>query len=402
MNVDRVRIRMYNVGFGDSFLVSFDHDHGTYRMLVDCGVHTGGGSGHSMDSIVDQIIADCGGDSARIDVVVATHRHRDHVSGFSNRKWATVDVGEVWLPFTENPDDVLGTEIKKAQSTKAKRLHAFLVRAGMGAAAKRVGDVVENSLTNAAAMTTLHRGFGGSPRRRYFPKPSGRRETFKLTGLDDATVHMLGPRRDETLIGHMDPPKDKDWLLQLARASEAGTMAERLFTADYVVDEETIRECYPSVGLTPRRLERLKRSTAVDLWAAAASVTDAVNNTSLFFAIEIGTTVLLFPGDAQWGLWDAILADSQTRDLLGSTTLYKVGHHGSHNATAKSFATGVLAPNATSLMSTHQVNDWPIPNEKLVTELKRGPRALARTDRRADGSAEHAMYIDHTVETAGV
>jgi hypothetical protein len=73
-----------------------------------------------------------------------------------------------------------------------------------------------------------------------------------------------------------------------------------------------------------------------------------VNNTSLVLAIELPGTkkVLLFVGDAQRGNWVSWaakgwdssngLADGEevtVADLLGRTVFYKVGHHGSHNAT---------------------------------------------------------------------
>ena len=53
--------------------------------------------------------------------------------------------------------------------------------------------------------------------------------------------------------------------------------------------------------------------------------------------------VLLFAGDAQLGNWkswddDVFVVDGKTqtaRDILGRTVVYKVGHHGSHNATLK-------------------------------------------------------------------
>lgn len=67
------------------------------------------------------------------------------------------------------------------------------------------------------------------------------------------------------------------------------------------------------------------------------------NNTSRAMAIELGGKVLLFPGDAQVGNWLSWQDHSwKTADgggeitasaLLSRTVLYKVGHHGSHNAT---------------------------------------------------------------------
>src|SRR3984885_8383923 len=45
---------------------------------------------------------------------------------------------------------------------------------------------------------------------------------------------------------------------------------------------------------------------------------------------------LLFPGDAQIENWQFALQQNKYRSLLSSVNLYKVGHHGSRNATPKS------------------------------------------------------------------
>jgi hypothetical protein len=77
-----------------------------------------------------------------------------------------------------------------------------------------------------------------------------------------------------------------------------------------------------------------------------------INNTSLVLAFELTTSgrVLLFAADAQRGNWkswnSASFEDEKkpkddpgrtitAKDLLARTVLYKVGHHGSHNATLK-------------------------------------------------------------------
>ncbi|MFM7056180.1 MAG: hypothetical protein ACKO2P_04580 [Planctomycetota bacterium] len=94
--------------------------------------------------------------------------------------------------------------------------------------------------------------------------------------------------------------------------------------------------------------------TIDDEWLSAAArlalqLDGAVNNTSLVIAIEIIRTgsVLLFPGDAQVGSWLSwhkhewtVGSRSRARkvtasELLNRTVLYKVSHHGSHNATLK-------------------------------------------------------------------
>ena len=70
---------------------------------------------------------------------------------------------------------------------------------------------------------------------------------------------------------------------------------------------------------------------------------DKTNNASLVLAFEMGPggKVLLFAADAQrgnwlsWtrGTWDDGDKTVTASDLLARTVLYKVGHHGSHNAT---------------------------------------------------------------------
>lgn len=81
----------------------------------------------------------------------------------------------------------------------------------------------------------------------------------------------------------------------------------------------------------------------------AIALTGHINNTSLVLAFELGEDgpVLLFPGDAQagsWASWSGLKWDVRYRDhtrqvtgadLLRRVVFYKVGHHGSHNATIK-------------------------------------------------------------------
>ena len=63
---------------------------------------------------------------------------------------------------------------------------------------------------------------------------------------------------------------------------------------------------------------------------------DAMNNTSVILLFEIGNQALLFPGDAQIENWMYTLDNKDLMKRLANVTLYKVGHHGSRNATPKS------------------------------------------------------------------
>src|SRR5262245_49549471 len=112
-----VTIRMYNVGFGDAFLALIPDGDGERRILFDCG-SIEAAPGLAMSSVVDRIVSDVTDAKgvARIDVVVATHRHKDHVSGFGLEAWGGVHVKEVWMPWTEDAADEEARRIRDGQS----------------------------------------------------------------------------------------------------------------------------------------------------------------------------------------------------------------------------------------------------------------------------------------------
>jgi hypothetical protein len=69
-----------------------------------------------------------------------------------------------------------------------------------------------------------------------------------------------------------------------------------------------------------------------------------MNNTSLILLFTIGSKRLLFSGDAQIENWEYALKVAKekkknVKDLAG-VTVYKVGHHGSLNATPKTLWNG--------------------------------------------------------------
>src|SRR5215475_6242771 len=75
-----VRVRMYQVGFGDCFLLSFEYagPEPARHVLIDFGSRQLA-AGLDLSDIADEINTHTGGGP---DVVVLTHRHQDHMSGF--------------------------------------------------------------------------------------------------------------------------------------------------------------------------------------------------------------------------------------------------------------------------------------------------------------------------------
>jgi len=389
MATDPITVSMYNVGFGDCFLLRFPGDDGERRVLIDCGSIKQGEAGGT-DVIVPQIIEDVTDDDgvARIDVVAISHRHKDHVSGFGNEAWREVEVREVWLPWTEDPDDPEARRLLNEMASFALALEAEVASFGAFSAAEQdlIDHVIENSfgLSNEAAMATLHRGFAKGTHgatRKFLSRtlePSPCIDTLPDADvLPGVTVHQLGPSRDEEVIRDMNPPSEESFL----RAAPGGGASSFELLPFDVESEPPLR---PSEKITDL-LQRISHETAL---MGAVALEKAVNNTSLMLAFEVGEAVLFFPGDAQWGAWKINLEDDRVAELLKRTTFYKVGHHGSHNSTPVTFVEDVLEPaDAQSVFAAASVVPHgrfkEIPKQELVHELEArlgDPDRLIRSD----------------------
>jgi beta-lactamase superfamily II metal-dependent hydrolase len=381
---------MYNVGFGDCFLVTLPTSDGPRRMLFDCGSIKSGGP--SMDEVVGQLWQDCTDADGipTIDVVVATHRHKDHVSGFSRDGWEKVRVREVWMPWTEDPTDPEAKKIRDIQAGLALALEAALTVKLQAApnddALLAQRELVSNALSNEAAMTTLHEGFLGNPSRRFLPEKNQTGLQISSDALPGIGIFVLGPSKDKEVIRDMDPPVGKSYL-RLAGSMRGGDGPPRPFDAGWQLEGTPVL----ASGLTPDD-ENLIASVG-DLGPAVAVALDkAVNGTSLMLVLKVGGTHLLFPGDAQWGTWLAAMGDSASSDLLRKTKFYKVGHHGSHNATPRDFVETMMEEGIVGMVSTNSVAKWPkIPKQELIDALADKHTRLARSDQSAD--ADSATFL---------
>ena len=370
-----IEVRMYNVGFGDAFRVTVRRGGETWRMLVDCGVHSQGAARPLKDSvknIIDDLKQDCGG-TAHLDVVVATHHHRDHIRGFAEDDWAEVEVDEVWVPFVEDESDEVAKQLRSAQTATALKLAALIGqrqnKLAANTKAMQMLDVAKamarNSRGNARATDRL---LGrditfAKPKHdvRYLPDTDESENTIRFDKCE-VVAHVLGPPRDTTMLKKMDPPKNAGWLTlnlddvvdaqveddedeedTVATNGKAPKATEKvkpekpwpLFNQAFVPTDLT--QVPPELVEAKRKLKLHALTNDMGLLAAASVLEQSVNNTSLFFVLDIGGVRLLFPGDAQYGAWESVRSDRESLDLISNVDFYKMGHHGSHNATPMSF-----------------------------------------------------------------
>lgn len=369
-----VRIRMYRQGIGDCFLLRFGGEDDTekpFTILIDCGVHsaTNGGTG-LIRKIAEDIRQETGG---HIDIVVGTHEHWDHISGFHQAReiFKTMSADLAWLAWTEDNDDELAQKL----SLKNKRYRAVHALSGASNALRMAGSAVGDRVE---ALLGFYGPGGGRDLRKAgdallalasnvnYLKPGD--APIELPG--QARVYVLGPPRDEKLIGKSSPSKAKSEVYEFGQFLAAAEQLERglddtdqPFARHHSVPIDATRgvdffarhywsASEPDAGVNhPRREDgqawrRIGTSWLEMSESLALHLDHDTNNTSLVLAFELSTPdedgpVMIFAADAQVGNWLGWRHHSWEvggrsitgEDLMRRTILYKVGHHASHNAT---------------------------------------------------------------------
>lgn len=389
----RVRVRMYRQGLGDCFLITFHRERKEpFQMLIDCGVLAR--DAKFMTQIVqhirDTIRDGKASGKARLDVVVATHEHKDHLSGFNQARDVfsdDFDFGAVWLGWTEN---LTRPEIKKIKETRKKaiaKLQAALASPVAAAGPEQLDgvssilgfsqdddDTGSGKIAEALEYLKLRGKDAGDLR--YLEPGTG---PFDL--VDGVRVYVLGPPRDpillkgsevteqmkkEGVIYHLSRMGDAGLdALNAALSSAPGTDGDRYypFSEEHRITpqvpdplnpatlknnpyfagiQQFVSATYDSSGQDWRRIDHDWLSAFGQL---ALDLDSDTNNTSLVLAFEFEKTreVLLFVGDAQVGNWQSWAKlefkvpgrekPLPAHDLLSRTVFYKVGHHCSHNGT---------------------------------------------------------------------
>lgn len=409
----KLRVRMYRQGLGDCFLLTCSDGDQESHLLIDCGVLKGTAEPEKKMQAVAQNVYDT--TNGRLDRLVSTHEHWDHLSGFLQAQaiFDTVEVGEVWLAWTEDPDDELATELRNHKKKALNGIVAAAKLAGDGKtpAAERTARQVDALLNfqgelGAAGTKTTGKALEWVKNRQAQIKYLRPGELlFDLPGLPGVRVYVLGPPHDRRLIKRSDPSKKHPEVYELVGAegsyegflaaaealADAGTPESQPFDKYFRIEEaeaqgeDGLLEQYYGTRSSWRRIDHDWLGYA---GALALALDSDTNNTSLVLAFELtsGGDVILFPGDAQvgnWLSWEPLewqideAAGARTVksvDLLARTVLYKVGHHGSHNATLREKGLELMASSELAAMIpvnrvTAKKMDWLMPFPPLLTRL---------------------------------
>ena len=390
-----IDMRMYNVGFGDCFLLRIPTSDGERRMLVDCGYHSQGQGKFTDKELVAQIKKDLNGEPLHI--VVATHRHQDHISGFGEQAlWADVAVEEVWLPFTANPKSVTeeptlrvwqglmeaATHLCSAEGKLTPNAISALASNEDIDEQSAAAFMLWNARANAPGIENLLRGFrntdGRLAKRRFLPDRADYPMSFTTPVLPGATVHVLGPPLDPTMRKNMKVPAT--WGMEDFLPKAQANSFESPFLEEWRVQPNEMPSHPPFVERTLKTIRLFNE----DLLYAAKALDGFINGESLVLVLEIGNARLLLPGDAEVGTWSSILRSPTALEVAASATFVKIGHHGSHNATPLIFLNKHLAEETPAVISTQQGDGKyrnGIPLEDLLSALGVRHMPFVRSDR---------------------
>ena len=367
-----------------------------FYILIDCGLKPGSQDyihGKTIGDIVKHIGEST---NHHLDLVIITHEHQDHVNGFWKEQdpyFKDFHIEEAWLAWTEDPADDLANELRARHKDQLLKLAEARNRLALAlgaedAAVTRLDRFISlefggeddhfsleaihaaakdpSKSSNKQAMKLVKDKASENQGVRYL-SPGG--APLEVRGTAGFRAFVLAPPRDEDLLEDEDPvgeegfpgyqPESHGLSFGAALRSDLGDQATPFnkrynLPGDEALKREFFREHYGEGNTGKNDADAAEVSTnapwrRIDLeWlysaeALALMLNKGMNNTTLVLAFEMPKSkkVLLFAGDAQRGSWiswdDHTWEDNgvkiNARDLLARTVLYKVGHHGSHNAT---------------------------------------------------------------------
>jgi beta-lactamase superfamily II metal-dependent hydrolase len=382
-----IRVRMYRVGFGDFFLLTLlAEDGGPLHIIIDCGVFKGTkqtGDIGSIEAAVADMVQTTGG---KVALVIMTHRHADHIAGFARcaADFKNLAVDDVWMSIWESQYSPAAVKFQAELTRTARALQSHF--AALGAAASAGENTARQYMQNATgdddvkgakgsntlALNLLKHGFAGVTPKYYQggdaaklppdlvkagltaqilgPPPVADLDLMKLMDLKKGVGQYLTKEAAADTRG--GAPFSPKWEAQSAivRNGRSKTLYGPYSFREWVATRQpgapvSIQDAKTARAMMEAVLEQSQPGAAL---TAAKQLNSFLNNQSLVVLFTFKGKKLLFVGDAQAGNWEHWLFDTDTPDkaaggaikstaqqILTSLDFYKVGHHGSGNATPK-------------------------------------------------------------------
>lgn len=306
-----LRIRIYNVEFGDAILLSIPESDGrTVRVLIDFGnALVKGGNDAALMAVAEDLERELG--SQPLDLYIMTHEHMDHVQGplLASTRFR-LSARNVWMTASSEPDYYTSGKFPEARKKRLAAMEAYASIAAFAtrtAAPERIMALLAiNNPRASRDCVDFIAGLGQTP-------PLYLHRTAAIDGQHpfvETAVRVLAPEQDTSVYyGRLEPAT-----LALAPdgwAAEAGR------------DEIAT----PPAGVAAGDFFDLVAFRANGMSANLRTIDKAANNSSVALELEWRGWRLFFPGDAEEKSWEIMAR----LGLLRPVHFLKVSHHGSAN-----------------------------------------------------------------------